>query len=384
MGNQDCGTYLNSGATYLNIAGADGMEALVNPGNTQVIYLSTQNGGIMRSDDRGATNPTGIFNGAVANNNCGNCGETGAWTTPIRLRPGNNNHIYVGYESVYFNTNSGTGGWSRVTPAFANSIIWMEFAPSGNTILYATDGVAVARYNLTDGAWTRTVITGNLPLGTNISSLAVDPNNTSHVLLTVPGYTSTRKVFETFNANNANPTWNNITRNLPNVPINVVAIDADANNTLYLGSDIGVFVTNDNRTNWLMYTNGLPATRVFDLEINRNASPDRIFAATFGRGVFSAETYTGCSSSAILSGTVDGLKYTEVNSSITSTQIILGGEGTSVAYNAGSSITLNPGFQARANSAFAAYIQGCTSAANPPKPLSTDSLGNQIKQAPHP
>jgi hypothetical protein len=102
MGNQDCGTYLNTSGTYVNILGADGMEVLVNPGNTQQIYMSTQNGTIVRSDDRGTTNPTSsVFNLTAACNICG-CTENNSWTTPMRLRPGNNNHIYVGYNSVYF------------------------------------------------------------------------------------------------------------------------------------------------------------------------------------------------------------------------------------------------------------------------------------------
>jgi hypothetical protein len=146
-------------------------------------------------------------------------------------------------------------------------------------------------------------------------------------------------------------------------------MDATAANTIYLGSDIGVFVTNDNRVNWLMYTNGLPATRVYDLEINTAASPDLIFAATFGRGVFSAETYTGCSGAVSLTGTVSGLKYTESSANINSIQLVQGGSGTSVAYNAGTFVQLNPGFEVKGQSKFEAYISGCTSAGNPPKPL---------------
>lgn len=369
MGNQDCGTYLNTGAAYTNILGADGMEALVNPGNTQQIYLSTQNGPIFRSNDRGTTVPTPIFSPNNANALCG-CTEAGSWTTPMRLRPGNNAHIYVGYTAVYFNTNAGTGTWTRIAGTFANTLRNIEFAPSNNAIFYATDGAAIARYNLTSGTWGRTIITGNLPAGAFITWISVDPNDANHVLVSIGGFTDGRKVFETFNANNASPNWVNISRNLPNVPINVVLIDSDNANTIYLGTDIGVFVTNDNRVNWFMYTNGLPVTRVFDLEINRNINPARIYAATFGRGVYSSELYTGCLGTPLtISGSVAGLNYTESNSNITSTQFISGGSGTSVAYNSGTYIELKPPFEVRRESAFEAYIQGCTSGANVPRPL---------------
>jgi hypothetical protein len=148
----------------------------------------------------------------------------------------------------------------------------------------------------------------------------------------------------------------------------------DVANTIYIGTDIGVFVTNDNRVNWIMYTNGLPTTRVYDLEINTAIATDRIYAGTFGRGVFYAETYTGCTGSATLAGNVTGLEYTEVSSSITSTQLVQGGAGTSVGYNAGSSIVLNPGFEAKAGVKLEAYIQGCTGSGTPPKPLRTNAI----------
>lgn len=353
MGNQDNGTYRNSGAQYLSIGGGDGMESIITPSNTNVIYLSTQNGNFYRSDDGGTSN---IFIR----------GGAGNWTTPAVLRPGNDTHIYIGYINIDYNTTSGNGAWSTITTGFGTSIESLEFAPNNSTILYATDGSAVKRFNLSGGVWTGTTITGNLPAISNFTELAVDPDNSSHVVIVVGGYTATQKVYETFNANTASPTWTSIVRNLPNVPINCVVMNNDAANSIYVGTDIGVFVTNDTRVQWIMYNNGLPTTRVYDLEINNAAATDKIFAATFGRGVFVADTYTGCSATASLSGSVTGLKYTEVSSTITSTQYIWGGDGTSIGYNAGGSITMNPGFTVSAPSTFNAYIQGC---AGTPVPL---------------
>ena len=355
MGNQDNGTYRNTGAQYLSIGGADGMESIITPSNTNVIYLSTQNGNFYRSDDGGATN--GFIRSGAGN-----------WTTPAVLRPGNDTHIYIGYINIDFNTTSGNGAWSTITTGFASSIESLEFAPSNNTILYATDGSSVKRFNL-GGSWTATTITGNLPALSNMTELAVDPDNSSHVVLSVGGYSAAQKVYETFNANAASPSWTSIVRNLPNVPINCIVMNNDAANSIYVGTDIGVFVTNDNRVNWIMYNNGLPTTRVYDLEINTAAATDVIFAATFGRGVFKADTYTGCSISASLTGSVNGLEYSEVSVDLTSTQFISGGEGTSIGYNAGGFIVLNPGFEVKTGSKFEGYIQGCTGSLTPPHPL---------------
>ncbi len=365
MGLQDNGTYRNTGAQFLSIGGGDGMETVVKPSNTNVIYLSTQNGNFYRSDDGGSTN-TFIRSGA------------GNWTTPAVLRPGFDTHIYIGYTNIDYNTTSGTGAWSTIATGFGNAIESLEFAPSNNTILYATQGSTVKRFNLSGAVWSSTTINGSLPALSSITELAVDPTDANHVVLSVGGYSATQKVYETFNANVAAPTWNPIVRNLPNVPINCIVMNNDAANSIYIGTDIGVFVTNDNRVNWIMYNNGLPTTRVYDLEINTALATDRIYAATFGRGIFYADTYTGCSTSATLSGNVTGLQYSEVSTDITSTEYIWGGAGTSVGYNSGGNIVLNPGFQALTGTKFEAYIQGCTSAGSPPNPLRIFSNTNIV------
>ncbi len=366
VGLQDNGTYRNTGAQYLSIGGGDGMETVIKPSNTNVIYLSTQNGNFYRSDDGGTSN-TFIRGGA------------GNWTTPAVLRPGFDTHIYIGFTDIDYNTNSGTAGsWSTIATGFTNAIESLEFAPSNNTILYATQGSTVRRFNLSGAVWSNASIIGNLPALSNITELAVDPNDANHVVLCVGGYTATQKVYETFNANVASPTWTSIVRNLPNVPVLSIVMNSDAANSIYIGTDIGVFVTNDNRVNWIMYNNGLPTTRVTDLEINTNVATDRIYASTFGRGVFYADTYTGCTSSTTLSGNVTGLQYSEVANDITSTEYIWGGAGTSVGYNAGSVILLNPGFQAVSGTKFEAYLQGCTSAGSPPNPLRIFPITNPV------
>ncbi len=364
VGLQDNGTYRNTGAQYLSIGGGDGMETVVNPSNTNVIYLSSQNGNFSRSDDGGTSN-TPIRSGS------------GNWTTPAVLRPGFSTHIYIGYINIDYNTTSGTGAWSTIATGFGNAIESLEFAPSNASILYATEGSTVKRFNLAGAVWSTTTITGSLPALSNITELAVDPTDANHVVLSVGGYSATLKVYETFNANVASPTWTSIVRNLPNVPVNCIVMNNDAANSIYVGTDIGVFVTNDNRVNWIMYNNGLPTTRVYDLEINNSLATDRIYAATFGRGVFYADTYTGCTSFASLAGNVTGLQYTEVFTDITSTENIWGGAGTSVGYNAGSIVMLNPGFHAWAGTKFEAYLQGCTSAGQPPHQLRM--LSNKIK-----
>lgn len=87
-------------------------------------------------------------------------------------------------------------------------------------------------------------------------------------------------------------TWTSIAgadvnHQLPNVAINVVKYDptsTEANTTIYVGTDVGMYVSNDNGTTWDRMGFGLPMVRVTDIYVARNQ--DFIRIATYGRGMW--------------------------------------------------------------------------------------------------
>ena len=56
---------------------------------------------------------------------------------------------------------------------------------------------------------------------------------------------------------------------------------------MYVGTALGVYFINDNTTSWETFDNNLPNVAVRDLEVNEEDS--KLFAATYGRGVFSTD-----------------------------------------------------------------------------------------------
>jgi hypothetical protein len=75
-------------------------------------------------------------------------------------------------------------------------------------------------------------------------------------------------------------------QDLPNVPVNVVRYDtADTtNNTIFVGTLIGVYRTTDGGNTWKRYGFGLPLASVTELFIGRSGGIVR--ASTYGRGVW--------------------------------------------------------------------------------------------------
>jgi hypothetical protein len=78
--------------------------------------------------------------------------------------------------------------------------------------------------------------------------------------------------------------WTDVSGNLPNIPVNDIVIDPDLTNTIYIATDIGVFVSTTGGTNWALLGTGLPRVAVLGLRLQRSSRILRV--ATHGRGAW--------------------------------------------------------------------------------------------------
>ncbi len=273
-GLQDNGGYLLNGGTWKVYYGADGMEAAVDPTNSNRVFGMIQYGSLYRTTN-GGNNLQGLGSP-----------ESGRWVTPMQHDPNVTQRIVAGYNDLYEYTTS----WNQLStfnfPALLRNI---EFYDGNSNVIYVSTNNQI--YRTTNNGTAFTEVTNNLGTilsGNIITSIEVDPANQNRVWVSISGWSAGNKVAFT---SNGGTTWTNVSGSLPNLPCNVVKFEATAGipNALYVGMDIGVYYRDDALGDFMPFMINLPNVIVNDLEINEVNGIVR--AGTYGRGVWESGVY---------------------------------------------------------------------------------------------
>ena len=272
-GAQDNGTNLLVNGQWNHVLGADGMEAAIDYSNGQFMYGCIQNGALNASSD-GGQNWSDIVPTSSVN---------GAWVTPYVIDPNIPSTLYAGYEEVWKTTDRGLT-WNQISSfGTGNTLNYIAAAKSNSNYIYAGRGSVL--YKTTDGGLNWSTITPQISAA--IKYLTIDPLNENRIWIAISGFNATQKVFH---SPDGGLTWQNISGNLPNLPINCIEYQAGSADGIYVGTDVGVYYKDNNLSNWQSYMTGLPNVIVNELEIHYGIS--KIRAATYGRGIWESDLFT--------------------------------------------------------------------------------------------
>lgn len=273
-GTQDNGTDKWSGTTtWSDGLFADGMVCNINPSSSTVMYAEIQSGDHYKSTNGGGGGGwTNIMNGITG---------TGSWVTPVAedQTPGNGNHLYTASSAGIFRTTNGGTQWVNVTTGNAT---WIDISPVDGNVVWAVNG-SQARRTTNDGTtWTTCAPYGFFASGA--TKVAAHPTNVDAAFVTFSGFSA--GFAHVALTTDGGATWANLTSNLPNLPVNAIAVDPEDPDQIFVGHDLGVWTTTDGGANWAPFDTGLPNSEVVDLEIQKSAR--KLVAGTHGRGAWEA------------------------------------------------------------------------------------------------
>ncbi len=278
-GLQDNGTKLLSSGTWEDVMGGDGMDCQIDYTDGNVQYGESPNGDIERTKDRWQSSKD-ISSGITG---------SGAWVTPYVLDPKEHKTLYIGYQDVFKSTDQGDN-WTKLTSWNGKTLRSLAVAPSNPQYIYAATYSVL--YRTTDGGQTWSDITNNLPVkSASITYITIKNNDPNTVWVTMGGFNN----FGVFETRNGGESWDNISTGLPEISVNCIVQDTLKKDTteLYAGTDLGVYVQKG-RSRWIPFMRHLPNVVVNDLEIQYgNQGSSKLYAATFGRGLWSSPLFTG-------------------------------------------------------------------------------------------
>nr|WP_321230699.1 T9SS type A sorting domain-containing protein [uncultured Psychroserpens sp.] len=269
-GAQDNGTsIMDANGDWTDWLGADGMESFIDKNNSNIIYGTSQNGSLYRS-----------FNSGLSITGFGSPeGKSGNWITPFEQDPILPNVIYSGYDEVYKSTNGGNT-WESVSQNFGGNLNHLKIAPTSGNYQFAARGSNLYRNTFVG------TITNWTPLGGfsgSINSIAIHPTDPNRIAIAT---TSNQRVYVSTNGGGA---WTSYRLNLPNFSAQALAWHDNGDNGLYLGMDYGIYYIDDTFTEWQPFSNGLPNVIISELEVN--TADDKIYAGTYGRGLWSSDVF---------------------------------------------------------------------------------------------
>jgi|GEM_PF-6171814 len=302
-GAQDVGTLLYDPVLYApgnwaTISGGDGAEGIIDFTNDSIIY---------RSDGQGGSNMTRSLNGGKtwSGNLLPRDSPGGGVVKPFFMNAQNPNTLYFGFHDIAKNSDRGNGKWTKLSK-FANDfpgtqkgfLLYFSVAPSDSNVIYAAFGNPVwggterekyRLYKTTDEGATWKDITNGLTGvdWSNIYCLAVDPHHPDTVFVGFMGCW----IYKMMVSYDGGSTWKNYSEGLPDESdMNSIVIDkSKTDGSMYAGTFRGVFYRNDSTGKWIPFSNGLPNTKINELEINYFNK--RLYAATYGMGVWYSKLY---------------------------------------------------------------------------------------------
>ncbi len=283
-GTQDNGTNRTPDGginNWQHIYGGDGFYVIVDYTNSNIIYAESQFGGLGKSTDGGSNffSTTNGINGSEPTN----------WDTPVVMDPNNNNTLYYGTNHLY-RTTDGASNWNSISPSLTDwvpgrrlgTITTIDVAPLNSNVIYVgTDDSHV--WVSPDNGTTWNEISDGLPIRW-VTRVVADPKNENIVYVTFSGLKWKDPQPHIFRSTDMGASWTDISNNLPDAPIDAFVVDNIASTTLYLGNDVGMYVSFNAGQSWEVLGEGLPILPIGDIEIH--PTTHELVAGTYGRSMY--------------------------------------------------------------------------------------------------
>jgi len=284
---------------WVTVGPGDGMYNVVDPTDSRWVYNTRELNVMGRMDQK-----TGIR----ANISPGRAGSGTPplrynWIAPIAISPHNPQIIYAGSQFLHRSLDRGDH-WDTISPdlttddpakihnnvPFCTMTSISESPLAAGLIWVGTDDGKVQVTKNFGGAWTdltQPLAAAGAPVDRWVSRVFASPHDAGTAFVSKNGFRNDDFTPYLFKTTDYGQTWTKITANLPSGAVNVVVQDRKNKNLLFIGTDMGVFVSIDGAASWTRFKSNLPTVAVHDLLIHPRESD--LVLGTYGRGFWTGD-----------------------------------------------------------------------------------------------
>ena len=333
-------------------AGGDGFTSRVDPTDSNIVYAESQNGGIVRynklTGERMSIDP---IEGRDVESQRYN------WDTPFIISPHSHTRLYFAGHKVFKSDNGGED-WTVISGDITRRLDRNALPVMGK--IWGPDAVAknqsTALYGNASAISESPKKAGLIYVGTDDGLIQVTEDDgrnwrkidkvagvpdVAYVTRVLASRHDENTVYALFNnhqngdfkpyilkSTDKGRNWTPITANLPaRGSLYAIAEDSVDPNLLFVGTEFGLYFTQDGGGRWTQLKGGLPTIAVRDIAIQRTEND--LVLATFGRGFYVLDDYsplrtakreTLIQSASMLFPVKDALMFNRSNSSFSGSQ----------------------------------------------------------------
>jgi photosystem II stability/assembly factor-like uncharacterized protein len=284
---------------FENAPGGEGSHHAVDPNNPNIVYSHGFYGNFSRTD----VSQTGRGGAAGIQPTDPDVELRAQWMAPFFISPHNSAIVYAGYQFLFKSTNRGDS-WQKISGDLTNNNLAEMLPKNSSAIPYQTIvaitespkkqglffvGTDDGRLHTTiDEGKEWTEITNRLPVRRWISRVIPSQHAEATVYVTQRGREDDDFAAYIYKSTDYGKTFRSIVNNIPAGPVNVIREDPRDANTLYVGTDFGVYISTNGGAKWDVLGGNLPSVQVSDLQFQRRDQV--IVVSTYGRGIYLLDT----------------------------------------------------------------------------------------------
>ena len=273
--------------------GGEGSNQAIDPTNPNIVYSAGFYGTITRTEysAAGRTSYRLLLKPSLDEK------LRGQWLAAFILSPHNPNILYHGMQYLFRSMDRGDN-WEKISPDLTyntptemgdipyHTIFAISESPRRFGLIYV--GTDDGRVWVTkDGGKKWEEIVAGLPFQKWVSRLVASQYAVGTVYLAQNGKRDDDFAPYVWKSTDYGKTWVDISKGIPLGPVNVIREDPVDRNILYVGTDIGVYVSKDGGQTWNVLGGNLPSAYVHDLIIHPR--DNIIVVATHGRGMWALD-----------------------------------------------------------------------------------------------